>query len=131
MVQRGNFIKLTIAAEMIEVRVGVENYHRFVSYLGYCLTQVSNSAAGVDQGSRFWSDKETDGSVFVVPSFTERKEIVGNLIDLGPILGNENLLQTRILSNCIVFLLRFPVIEISIVFTTGLRADQNLFRIFP
>src|SRR6266850_3091015 len=55
-VKHGNFIKLTVAAEMIEMSVRVDNCHRFVSYLCYGLTQVPNSTTGVDQGRLFRSD---------------------------------------------------------------------------
>jgi len=57
MIQHGKFVKLTIAAEMIEMSMRVDYDHRFVSYLGYYLTQVSDSATAVDQGSLFWSDE--------------------------------------------------------------------------
>ena len=50
MVKDGNFIKLPVAAEMIEVSVRVDNYHRFVSHICYCVTQVPNSTTSVDQG---------------------------------------------------------------------------------
>src|SRR6266567_490973 len=92
-VKHGNFIKLTVAAEMIEVRVRVDNDHRFVSYLRYCLPQVPNSTTGVDQGRLFRSDNQTDRGVLVVTSFAESKKVAGNLIDLEPILGDGNLPQ--------------------------------------
>ena len=43
MVKHGNVRKLTVAAEMVGMGVGIDNHHWFVNYLFYDLTQISNS----------------------------------------------------------------------------------------
>ena len=93
MIKHGDFIELGVAAKVIEMGVRINNYHRFISYFFYGLTQVANSTTGVDQGRLLLSYKQIDDSRLVVSRLVENKKVSRNLIDLEPILGGGNMFK--------------------------------------
>ena len=90
MIEHGDVAELTVAAEMIEMGMGVDDDHRFIGNLLDGLPQVADATTRIDEGRPVLADDQIDDRSLVVTRLVESKEIRRDLVDLEPILAEGN-----------------------------------------